>query len=193
MLNSLVLFELDDHSLSIEQLLLPLTYTKLSPLSLNLKKAYFKFQIFQPLIYFCLLFQTWFQYHSAEKRKQVEKNSQVVFHSNPQMPCDRHCSRIHVGSYDRITARGLDERAYFTELFRRLENPPNPLQKHFSGVYNSPFQSNQMRRSSYFQRPELNQDWPPRTKYAAKYARQPLGRSYRRHQPYQTMRPPSRF
>ena len=43
MLNSLVLFELDDHSLSIEQLLLPLTYTKLSPLSLNLKKAYFKF------------------------------------------------------------------------------------------------------------------------------------------------------
>ena len=43
MLNSLVLFELDDHSLSIEQLLLPLTYTKLSSLSLNLKKAYFKF------------------------------------------------------------------------------------------------------------------------------------------------------
>lgn len=162
----------------------------MSLLNLNLKKAYFKFQIFQPLICFCLLFQTWFQNQSAEKREQVEKNSQAVFHSNPQMPCDRHCSRIHVGSYDRITARGLDERAYFTELFRRLENPPHLLQKHFSGVY-SPFQSNQMRRSSYFQRPELNQERPPRTKYAAKYARQPLGRSYRRHQPYLTLILPS--
>ena len=51
MLNSLVLFELDDHSLSIEQLLqsvvivraLDLHKTSMSLLNLNLKIAYFKF------------------------------------------------------------------------------------------------------------------------------------------------------